>query len=162
SGITTFGQVPLADASLDELRRRISLVSQEAVMVRGTLRENLLLGAEGISDEAMEEVLEELGLGAWLRKQKQGLQTRLGDRFTRLSGGQRQRLALARALLRNPAVLILDESSSALDERSEQLVHQAVAARAREGMAVLMISHRLSILEQAQEILVMHEGKVVE
>lgn len=162
SGTATFGQVPLVDASLEELRRRISLVSQEAVMVRGTLRENLLLGAEGISDEAMEEVLEELGLGAWLRKQKQGLQTRLGDRFTRLSGGQRQRLAIARALLRNPAVLILDESTSALDARSEQLVLQAVAARRREGMAVLMISHRLSILEQAQEILVMHEGKVVE
>ncbi|MEF9981441.1 MAG: ABC transporter ATP-binding protein [Glutamicibacter sp.] len=162
AGTASFGDVPLEAASLAQLRNRIILVSQEAVMIRGTLRENLLLGAEGISDAEMEEVLEELGMGPWLRKQKAGLQTRLGDRFARLSGGQRQRVALARALLRNPAVLILDESTSALDARSEQLVLEAVERRRGEGMAVLMISHRLSILARAQNVLVLHEGVVLE
>ena len=162
AGTASFGDVPLEAASLAQLRTRIILVSQEAVMIRGTLRENLLLGAEGISDAEMEQVLDELGMGPWLRQQKAGLQTRLGDRFARLSGGQRQRVALARALLRNPAVLILDESTSALDARSEQLVLEAVERRRGEGMAVLMISHRLSILARAQNVLVLHEGVVLE
>lgn len=161
-GMASFAGVQLEDASLAQLRQRIILVSQEAVMIRGTLRENLLLGAEGISDAAMEAVLEELGLGPWLRKQKDGLQTRLGDRFARLSGGQRQRVALARALLRQPAVLILDESTSALDASSEQLVLDAVERRRAEGMAVLMISHRLSILHRAQSVLVLRDGRVCE
>ena len=162
AGQASFGEVPLADASLEQLRQRIILVSQEAVMIRGTLRENLLLGADGISDAEMESVLEELGMGPWLRQQKDGLQTRLGDRFARLSGGQRQRVALARALLRQPAVLILDESTSALDASSEQLVLEAVERRRSKGMAVLMISHRLSILNQAQSVLVLHDGQVRE
>lgn len=162
AGQASFGEVPLADASLEQLRQRIILVSQEAVMIRGTLRENLLLGADGISDAEMEAVLEELGMGPWLRQQKDGMQTRLGDRFARLSGGQRQRVALARALLRQPAVLILDESTSALDASSEQLVLEAVERRRSKGMAVLMISHRLSILNQAQSVLVLHDGQVRE
>ena len=161
-GMASFADVQLEAASLAQLRQRIILVSQEAVMVRGTLRENLLLGAEGISDAAMEAVLEELGLGPWLCKQKDGLQTRLGDRFARLSGGQRQRIALARALLRQPAVLILDESTSALDAASEQLVLAAVEARRTAGMAVLMISHRISILHRAQSVLVLRDGRVCE
>lgn len=162
SGSLEFAGVPLADASLAELRQRIMLVSQEAVTVRGTLRENLLLGATGISDEQLLAVLGELGLGPWLHKLASGLGTRLGDRGTRLSGGQRQRLALARALVREPAVLILDEATSALDAASEQLVLQALGRRRQDGMAVLMISHRLSILRDAQQILVLQEGRVAE
>ncbi len=162
TGECSYGGIPLESAPLREVRSHLLLVSQEAVMVRGTLRENLLLGLEHIEDAELVAVLEELGLGTWLASQKQGLDTRLGDRATRLSGGQRQRLALARALIRRPKVLILDESTSALDAASEQLVLAAVEARRTAGMAVLMISHRISILHGADRIVVLREGQVAE
>lgn len=162
TGSITFGGVDITEAALSELREKIMLVSQEAVMVRGTLRENLLLGHEGISDEKLEEVLEELGLSTWLQQQKSGLNTRLGDRSSRLSGGQRQRLALARALVREPAVLILDESTSALDTASEELVLQAIERRRQHSMSVIMISHRLATVGHAQQILVLENGAVAE
>jgi len=162
AGTISFGGVDISAASLEELRRKIILVSQEAVTVRGTVRENLLLGLPSVSDEQLVAVLGELGLGPWLAQQKSGLDTRLGDRGVRLSGGQRQRLALARALIREPAVLILDESTSALDGASEQLVLQAVDRRCRQGLAVVMISHRLAMVSQAQMIMVLDDGAVAE
>ena len=162
TGECSYGEVPLEKAPLHEVRSHLLLVSQEAVMVRGTLRENLLLGLEHIEDAVLVSVLEELGLGTWLASQKQGLDTRLGDRATRLSGGQRQRLGLARALIRRPKVLILDESTSALDAASEQRVLAAVEARRAEGMAVLMISHRISILRGADRIVVLRDGQAAE
>ncbi|WP_313811185.1 ABC transporter ATP-binding protein [Glutamicibacter sp.] len=162
TGKITFGAVNLNEAASAEVRSRIILVSQEAVMIRGSIRDNLLLGLKDISDEELMTVLAELGLKSWLDGQKQGLETRLGDRSTRLSGGQRQRLALARALVRKPAVLILDESTSALDTQSEQMVLAAINRRCAEGMAVLMISHRISILGTASEVIVLREGKVAE
>ncbi|MGP9783990.1 amino acid ABC transporter ATP-binding/permease protein [Glutamicibacter sp. AOP12-B1-11] len=161
-GRLSFGGAALDALPLQALRSRIVVVSQEAVMVRGTVRENLLLGTTGTSDEELRAVLEELGLGPWLEQQPQGLDTRLADRSTRLSGGQRQRLALARALLRHPALLVMDESTSALDAASEALVLKAINERRGYGMGVLMISHRLSIVQEASEVLVLREGRVVE
>lgn len=162
TGSITFGGVDITQTSLNQLRSKIMLVSQEAIMVRGTLRENLRLGRKEISDERLEQVLAELGLGLWLKQQKSGLDTRLGDRSTRLSGGQRQRLALARALVRDPQVLILDESTSALDSDSEQLVLQAIERRRQAGMSVIMISHRLATVGHADQILVLEDGRVAE
>ncbi|PRA10060.1 hypothetical protein CQ010_15815 [Arthrobacter sp. MYb211] len=161
-GRLSFGGAALDAVPLQALRSRIVVVSQEAVMVRGTVRENLLLGTTGTTDEELRAVLEELGLGEWLEQQPQGLDTRLADRSTRLSGGQRQRLALARALLRHPALLVMDESTSALDAASEALVLKAINERRGYGMGVLMISHRLSIVQEASEVLVLREGRVVE
>ncbi|WP_334122709.1 amino acid ABC transporter ATP-binding/permease protein [Glutamicibacter sp.] len=162
TGTISFGGVDITTASLDELRQKIILVAQESLIVRGTVRDNLLLGREDISDEQLISVLEELGLGDWLAGQKSGLDTRLGDRATRLSGGQRQRLALARALIRQPAVLIMDESSSALDAANEQLVLQAVERRRLQGMSVVMISHRLATAGRAQLTMVIDQGVVAE
>ncbi|WP_347037916.1 ABC transporter ATP-binding protein [Glutamicibacter halophytocola] len=162
TGTISFGGVDITAASLEDLRRKVILVSQEALTVRGTVRDNLLLGMEGISDGQLVAVLEELGLATWLAQQKSGLDTRLGDRGARVSGGQRQRLALARALIREPAVLILDESTSALDAATEQCVLEAVERRRQQGMAVLMISHRLATVGQAQMIVVLDEGVVAE
>ncbi|MGP9786704.1 amino acid ABC transporter ATP-binding/permease protein [Glutamicibacter sp. 287] len=161
-GRLSFGAVALDAVPLELLRARIVVVSQEAVMVRGTVRENLLLGSAGTTDAQLWAVLHELGLGEWLEQQPQGLDTRLADRSTRLSGGQRQRLALARALLRHPALLVMDESTSALDAASEALVLKAINERRGYGMGVLMISHRLSILQEASEVLVLREGRVIE
>ncbi|ALG29944.1 hypothetical protein AOZ07_13790 [Glutamicibacter halophytocola] len=162
TGTISLGGVDITAASLEDLRRKVILVSQEALTVRGTVRDNLLLGMEGISDGQLVAVLEELGLATWLAQQKSGLDTRLGDRGARVSGGQRQRLALARALIREPAVLILDESTSALDAATEQCVLEAVERRRQQGMAVLMISHRLATVGQAQMIVVLDEGVVAE
>lgn len=162
NGHISFGPVPWEEASAAEIRSRIVLVAQEAVMVRASIRDNLLLGIQDIDDQQLLEVLDELGLTQWLQGQKQGLDTMLGDRSTRLSGGQRQRLALARALIRQPAVLLMDESTSALDSQSEQLVLKAINARRAQGMAVLMISHRISILGQASQVVVLREGSVAE
>jgi len=161
-GKITFGGVNITEASLSQLRTKVMLVTQEAVMVRGTLRENLQLGQSEFSDEQLEQVLGELGLDAWLSQQKSGLDTRLGDRSSRLSGGQRQRLALARALIRDPKVLILDESTSALDSASEHLVLQAIERRRQLGMSVIMISHRLATVSHADQILVLDDGAVAE
>lgn len=161
-GHISFGTVPWEEAAAAEIRSRIVLVAQDAVMVRASIRENLLLGLQDVNDQQLLEVLDELGLRSWLEGQKQGLDTKLGDRSTRLSGGQRQRLALARALIRQPAVLIMDESTSALDSHSEQLVLKAINSRRAQGMAVLMISHRISILGQASQVVVLREGTVAE
>lgn len=162
SGTLSFAGVNIDAVALAELRSRFVLVSQQAVMVRGTVRENLLLGAEGITDEELTSVIEELGLGPWLRSLATGLDTRLADRSTNLSGGQRQRLALARALVRHPAVLIMDESTSALDTASEKLVLQAINERRGYGMSVLMISHRLAAVTEASKVLVLGGGKISE
>ncbi|WP_404286810.1 amino acid ABC transporter ATP-binding/permease protein [Glutamicibacter arilaitensis] len=161
-GTLSLGGVSLDAVPLQVLRSRIVVVSQEAVMVRGTIRENLLLGITGTTDAELCSVLDELGLGQWLSQQPKGLDTRLADRSTRLSGGQRQRLALARALVRHPALLIMDESTSGLDAASERLVMNAINERRGYGMGVLMISHRLSILEEATEVLVLREGRIAE
>lgn len=162
TGAISFGGVDITETSLAALRQKIILVSQDSVTVRGTIRDNLLLGLKGISDDQLVAVLEELGLGSWLIRQKAGLDTRLGERGARLSGGQTQRLALARALIREPAILVLDESTSALDAQSEQLVLQAIERRRQEAMAVVMISHRLATVGQATTILVLDEGAVAE
>lgn len=162
NGTLSLGEVQLDMVPLAELRSRIVLVSQEAVMVRGSIRENLVLGAEGITDEELRSVINELGLGPWLRAQRDGLDTRLADRSSSLSGGQRQRLALARALVRHPAVLIMDESTSALDADSEQLVLNAINERRGYGMGVLMISHRLATVREANTVMVLDAGKIVE
>ncbi len=162
NGTLSLGEVQLDMVPLAELRSRIVLVSQEAVMVRGSIRENLVLGAEGITDEELRSVINELGLGPWLRAQRDGLDTRLADRSTSLSGGQRQRLALARALVRHPAILIMDESTSALDADSEQLVLKAINERRGYGMGVLMISHRLATVREASAVMVLDAGRIVE
>lgn len=161
-GTLSYGATDLRRVAHDQLRSRLVLVSQQAQLVRGTIRENLLLGSAEGTDEQLIEVLTELGLGPWLKKLPKGLDTRLGDRFTRLSGGQRQRLAIARAFLRHPAVLILDEATSALDAQTEQLVLKAIEARRRWGMGALMISHRLSILSHASQVLVLEAGSIAE
>ena len=147
---------------LAELRSRLVLVAQNDSLVRGTLRENLQLGREDLTDAQLVAVLDELGLGPWLQAQRAGLDTRLGERGSRISGGQRQRLALARALLRGPQVLILDEATSALDTHTEALVLSALERRVTAGMGLVMISHRLGVLRDFEQVLVLHEGTLAE
>lgn len=161
-GTVLLDGVPIDELTLSDLRTALVLVAQDDSLVRGTLRENLTLGRTGMTDATLAGVLQELGLGQWFAAQRDGLDTRLGERGSRISGGQRQRLVLARALLREPQFLILDEATSALDTHTETLVMQALARRVDAGMGLLMISHKLGVLQDFAEVIVLADGEVIE
>ncbi|MBI5433221.1 MAG: ABC transporter ATP-binding protein [Planctomycetes bacterium] len=146
---------------LADLRRTIGVVPQEAQLFHDSLRANLLLAAPHATEAELRDVLETMQLGAFLAGLPEGLETQVGEAGLRLSGGERQRLALARALLANPRVLILDEATSALDPRTERLVLDALEKRLA-GRTLVMIAHRLTSVQACDRILVLSEGRLVE
>lgn len=145
--------------ALEDLRARIGFVSQDGSLTRGSVWENLTLGAPGTSRAAAWDVLGAVGLDDTVRSLPQGLDHVLGEEGSGLSGGQRQRLALARALLRQPEVLLLDEATAHLDSDSEARISTVIASLAR-SMQVVMIAHRLSTVVGAAQILVLEDGRV--
>ncbi len=152
----------LRECSLSSLRSLMGIVSQETVLFNDTVRANIAYGAEGrFSDAQVEAAARAANAHAFIARLPQGYGTVLGERGTRLSGGERQRLAIARALLRDPPILILDEATSALDTESERLVQEAID-RLLEGRTVFVIAHRLSTVQHATQILVMERGRIVE
>ncbi|OWQ90657.1 ABC transporter [Roseateles aquatilis] len=160
-GAIEFDGVDLRDLDLQALRRSIGVVLQETVIFSTSVMENIRYGREDASDE---EVLQAAALAAaheFIERLPEGYQTFLGERGVRLSGGQRQRIAIARALLKNPRLMLLDEATSALDAESERLVQQALDTAMR-GRTTLVIAHRLATVKQASRILVMEHGRVVE
>jgi len=151
---------PLGALALPSLRRQLAWVPQEALLLSGTVRENLCLGQEEAADEVLWEALRLAGAEAFIRE-KGGLNAEIGERGALLSGGQRQRLCIARALLRRPSVLLLDEVTSCLDVESEAVVLKGLEALMRE-CTVLMVAHRLSTVKEADWIVVMDEGQIIE
>ncbi|MFD8722637.1 ABC transporter ATP-binding protein [Streptomyces sp. NPDC059629] len=151
----------LAGIDLRSYRRFLSVVPQESVLFEGTVRENVTYGLPGVSDQAFREALRDANALEFVERLTEGADTVIGDRGARLSGGQKQRLAIARALLRDPKVLILDEATSALDARSEAEVHASLVRLARDR-TVLVVAHRLSTIRQADQIVVMDNGRVTE
>jgi subfamily B ATP-binding cassette protein MsbA len=152
----------IRDFSLASLHSRMAIVSQDVWLLNRTLRDNLTFGlARPAHDRELEAALEDVDLHEFVRGLREGLDTEIGDRGVRLSGGQRQRIALARALLRDPDILILDEATSALDSMVEQRVARAIQQRAK-GRTLIVIAHRLSTIRDADLILVMHDGRLVE
>ncbi|HUW98918.1 MAG TPA: lipid A export permease/ATP-binding protein MsbA [Acidiferrobacter sp.] len=150
------------ELSLENLRSHIALVSQETVLFDTTIRENILYGHKSLANEArLAEIVEASHVAEFLKDLPEGLETVVGERGVRLSGGQRQRIAIARALLKNAPVLILDEATAALDTESERHV-QAAMFRLMENRTTLVIAHRLSTIEHADCILVMSKGRVIE
>ncbi len=147
---------------LASLRRLTGIVSQDTVLFNDTVKNNIAYGAEGrFSDEQIRAAAQAANAHAFISELPQGYDTILGERGTRLSGGQRQRLAIARALLCDPPILILDEATSALDTESERLVQEAVD-RLLEGRTVFVIAHRLSTIVHADQILFLDRGEIVE
>lgn len=144
---------------LEDIRRRIGVLGQELVLFGGTVRENLLFGNEGCTDEDLLAVCAEVGLEDCIRRLPQGLDTPLGTDAADMSGGQKQRLMLARLLLRDVDVLILDEATSALDTQTEQAVMRVIL-RKGQGLAVLIISHRRETVLYCGRILVLENGRV--
>jgi ATP-binding cassette subfamily B protein len=143
-------------------RRFVSVVPQESILFDGTVRENVAYGMEDeADDEAVRAALRDANALEFVDRLPQGLDTLVGDRGARLSGGQKQRLAIARAPIRDPKVLVLDEATSALDTRSEALVQQALA-RLLHGRTTFVVAHRLSTVRGADRIVVMGEGRILE
>ncbi|WP_420459508.1 ABC transporter ATP-binding protein [Neolewinella sp.] len=151
----------LREYDLVELRARFGIVSQEAILFNDTIYNNIVFGMRGMTPERVEEAARVANAHDFITATPAGYQTNIGDRGTKLSGGQRQRLTIARAVLRDPDVLILDEATSALDSESERLVQEALQ-RLMAGRTALVIAHRLSTIQHADQIIVLHRGRIVE
>ena len=149
------------EVTFHSLRSQIGLVPQETVLFGGTIRENILYGKVGASEEEVVSAARAANAHDFILSLSEGYGTSVGERGVKLSGGQRQRLAVARALLKDPRILILDEATSSLDAESESLVQEALE-RLMQGRTTLVIAHRLSTIRKANRILVLSDGRIVE
>ncbi|MCA7929785.1 ABC transporter ATP-binding protein/permease [Burkholderia cepacia] len=160
-GRVTLGGVDLRDLRLDDLRQHIALVAQDTYLFNDTLEANIRLAANDASDADVQRAIEHAALGEFVARLPDGLATRVGERGVQLSGGQRQRVAIARAFLKDAPVLILDEATSHLDTISEQQIRAALEDLMTQRTSII-IAHRLSTVRNADLILVMEQGSVIE
>ena len=151
----------IKNLSINSLRSIIGNVNQEAILFNDTIFNNIAFGKENATQEEVEAAAKIANAHDFIMEMENGYQTNIGDRGGRLSGGQRQRISIARAILKNPPILILDEATSALDTESERLVQDALE-RLMKSRTTIAIAHRLSTIKNADEIYVLHEGKIVE
>jgi len=153
--------INVKDLGIRDLRQLIGNVNQEAILFNDSFRNNISFGVENATQAQIEEAAKIANAYDFIMQSEQGFDTNIGDRGGRLSGGQRQRVSIARAILKNPPILILDEATSALDTESERLVQDALE-RLMKTRTTVAIAHRLSTIKNADEICVLHEGKIVE
>lgn len=161
SGEILVDGIPVKQLNIASLRRLVGLVSQNCILFNDTVEKNIAFGHENFSSEAVREAAVVAHADEFVSQLPQGYDTPIGDRGLTLSGGQRQRLSIARAVLKNPPILILDEATSALDAESERAVQQALDAL-MQGRTSVVIAHRLSTIQHADEILVLNKGRIVE
>ncbi len=160
-GAITIDGKDIREVSIKELRSLIGNVNQEAILFNDTFYNNITFGVDGATMEQVIEAAKIANAHDFIMESEQGYDTMIGDRGCRLSGGQRQRISIARAILKNPPILILDEATSALDTESERLVQEALE-RLMKSRTTIAIAHRLSTIKNADEICVMYEGEIVE
>ena len=160
-GTITFANEDLKHWELNTLRESIGVVAQEPILFSGTLRENVLYGKLDASDDEVWNALKAANAHEFVQGFPDGINTVIGERGVRLSGGQKQRIAIARAILKDPVLLILDEATSALDVESEGVVQRALE-RLMENRTTLIIAHRLSTIRNADRVVVLDHGKVAE
>ena len=153
--------INVKDLGIHDLRQLIGNVNQEAILFNDTFRNNISFGVDKATDEQIAEAAKIANAYDFIMQSEQGFETNIGDRGGRLSGGQRQRVSIARAILKNPPILILDEATSALDTESERLVQDALE-RLMKTRTTVAIAHRLSTIKNADEICVLHDGRIVE
>ncbi len=153
--------INVKDLGIYDLRQLIGNVNQEAILFNDTFRNNISFGVTSATQEQIEEAAKIANAYDFITASELGFDTNIGDRGGRLSGGQRQRVSIARAILKNPPILILDEATSALDTESERLVQDALE-RLMKTRTTVAIAHRLSTIKNADEICVLHDGKIVE
>ena len=153
--------INVKDLGIHDLRQLIGNVNQEAILFNDSFRNNIAFGVDGATDKQIEEAARIANAYDFIMESEHKMDTNIGDRGSRLSGGQRQRVSIARAILKNPPILILDEATSALDTESERLVQDALE-RLMKTRTTVAIAHRLSTIKCADEICVIHEGQIVE
>ncbi len=161
SGRITIDGQDLRDVGLASLRRLMGIVTQETILFNDTVRNNIAYGLEGAPYEVVEAAAKAANAHGFISAMPQGYDTEIGERGVMISGGERQRIAIARAILKNPPILIFDEATSSLDTESERLVQEAIE-HLLAGRTVLLIAHRLSTIRNADRILVLDGGKIVE
>lgn len=153
--------VNVKEYKLDELRRLMGVVSQEPILFNDTIYNNITLGTGGATEEHVEEAARIAHAHKFIAAKPEGYDTVVGDRGARLSGGERQRVTIARAVLKNPPILILDEATSSLDTESERIVQEAINSLMKNRTCVV-IAHRLSTVQHADEIVVLEKGRIIE
>ena len=161
AGSITLDGTDIRDFRVKDLRSLIGNVNQEAILFNDTIFNNIAFGVEGATMEQVIAAAKIANAHDFIMEKEEGYQTNIGDRGGKLSGGQRQRISIARAILKNPPILILDEATSALDTESEKIVQEALD-RLTSSRTTIAIAHRLSTIKNADEICVMHEGRIVE
>lgn len=152
---------PIKDLKIKDLRQQMGIVTQESILFNDSVFNNIAFGMENVQEEAVVAAAKVANAHEFIMQMPQGYQTNIGDRGSKLSGGQKQRLSIARAVLKNPPLLILDEATSALDTESERLVQDALDKLMKNRTSVI-IAHRLSTIQHADEIIVLHKGEIVE
>ncbi len=160
-GSVYINDVDLRQYELHQLRRSIGIVTQESILFNDTVYNNITLGSENVEMEKVVQAATIANAHQFIEQLEAGYHTTIGERGTKLSGGQRQRISIARAIFKNPDILILDEATSALDSASEKLVQEALDQLMKDR-TVLVVAHRLSTIQQADEILVLDEGKIIQ
>jgi len=153
--------INVRDLGVRSLRHLIGNVNQEAILFNDTFFNNITFGVDHATQEMVDQAARIANAYEFIMESEEGFDTNIGDRGSKLSGGQRQRISIARAILKNPPILILDEATSALDTESERLVQDALE-RLMSTRTTVAIAHRLSTIKHADEICVLHEGRIVE
>lgn len=161
SGIVKLDGIPLPDYELESLRRVMGVVTQESILFNDTIFNNIAFGMENMREEDVIQAAKVANAHDFIMQMENGYETTIGERGGKLSGGQRQRISIARAVLKNPAILILDEATSALDSESEKLVQDALN-HLMQNRTSIVIAHRLSTIQHADEIIVVQDGRIVE
>ncbi len=161
SGTICIDNSKTSDFELTYLREHMAIVPQEVLLFSGTILENIRFGKPSATIEEVQEAAKKANAWEFISTFPEQLETEVGDRGIQLSGGQKQRIAIARAILKNPTILILDEATSALDSESERLVQEALE-KLMEGRTSIVIAHRLSTIRNADQILVMQQGQIIE
>lgn len=161
SGTVSIDGTPIHEMDIEHLRSSIALVPQEVILFGGSIKENILFGKQTATDEEVIEAAKKANAYDFIMSFPEGMETQVGDRGIQLSGGQKQRIAIARAILKDPKILILDEATSALDAESEKLVQDALNELLNNRSAII-IAHRLATIRKADKILVLDKGSIVE
>ena len=161
SGKILIDDVPISEVNLESLRQNIALVPQDTFLFDGTVLENIGYGCPGATDAAIITAAKRANAHEFITKTPQGYATPIGEAGMKLSGGEQQRLSIARALLKDAPILILDEATSSLDTQSEALIQESLA-NLMEGRTSFIIAHRLSTVVQADKILVIKDGEILE